>query len=123
MNKRNYEEMKINKKLRFYKNKSLFYFENEEDELKFFKYKNNKQFIIHRLCTEDEHISKKEIDFKKNIVYPICLMPKNATFTFEDKNYQFKYYDNIQEIVIAQEGTYKKKVLFQPTLKAKRVYK
>jgi len=89
MYKRKYEEMKYNNDIRYYKDKIVYYFKNEQEELKYFNYKN---VIIEKDKIIPKYKNEKEL--KDNINYVLGLVPKNALFFYQDKYYKFLKYDN-----------------------------
>ena len=98
------------------------YFYDERDELAYFKYKNKK---LIKNTIELKYQNTEEL--KKNIEYPVCLMPYNSLFVINDTYYQFKYYNNTLEMVFANEYELKtqkkrKEILFKPNLYAKRIF-
>ena len=98
MYKRKYEEMKYNNDIRYYKDKIVYYFKNEQEELKYFNYKN---VIIEKDKIIPKYKNEKEL--KDNINYVLGLVPKNALFFYQDKYYKFLKYDNHYQIVFVQE--------------------
>ena len=122
MYKRKYEEMKYNNDIRYYKDKIVYYFKNEQEELKYFNYKN---VIIEKDKIIPKHKNEKEL--KDNINYVLGLVPKNALFFYQDKYYKFLKYDNHYQIVFVQEydidkNKYKSKYIFKPNIIIKRIF-
>ena len=122
MYKRKYEEMKYNNDIRYYKDKIIYYFKNEQEELKYFNYKN---VIIEKDKIIPKYKNEKEL--KDNINYVLGLVPKNALFFYQDKYYKFLKYDNHYQIVFVQEydidkNKYKSKYIFKPNIIIKRIF-
>lgn len=122
MYKRKYEEMKYNNDIRYYKDKIVYYFKNEQEELKYFNYKN---VIIEKDKIIPKYKNEKEL--KDNINYVLGLVPKNALFFYQDKYYKFLKYDNHYQIVFVQEydidkNKYKSKYIFKPNIIIKRIF-
>ena len=123
MNKRNYDEMISNNLIRYYKDKRIYYFQNEKEELTYFKYKNK---IIKKNKLELKYKSEEEL--KENIFYALGLVPNNALFSYNDKYYFFLKFDNNYQIVFAQEYDIKNKkcllkYIFKPNTIIKRILK
>ena len=119
MNKRNYDEMISNNLIRYYKDKRIYYFQNEKEELTYFKYKNK---IIKKNKLELKYKSEEEL--KENIFYALGLVPNNALFSYNDKYYLFLKFDNNYQIVFAQEYDIKnKKRLLKYILKPNTIIK
>ena len=119
MNKRNYDEMISNNIIRYYKNKEIYYFKDEKEELEYFKYKNT---IIKNNRLELKYKNEKEL--KDNIFYALGLVPNNALFLYNDKYYLFLKFDNNYQIVFAQEYDIKnKKRLLKYILKPNTIIK
>ena len=123
MNKRNYDEMISNDLIRYYKDKRIYYFQNEKEELTYFKYKNT---IIKKNKLEFKYKSDEEL--KENIFYALGLVPNNALFSYNDKYYLFLKFDNNYQIVFAQEYDIKNKkrllkYIFKPNTIIKRILK
>ena len=122
MYKRKYEEMKYNNDIRYYKDKIIYYFKNEQEELKYFNYKN---VIIEKDKIIPKYKNEKEL--KDNINYVLGLVPKNSLFFYQDKYYKFLKYDNHYQIVFVQEydidkNKYKSKYIFKPNIIIKRIF-
>jgi hypothetical protein len=123
MNKRNYDEMISNNLIRYYKDKRIYYFQNEKEELTYFKYKNK---IIKKNKLELKYKSEEEL--KENIFYALGLVPNNSLFSYNDKYYFFLKFDNNYQIVFAQEYDIKNKkcllkYIFKPNTIIKRILK
>jgi hypothetical protein len=119
MNKRKYDEMISDNIIRYYKNKEIYYFKDEKEELEYFKYKNT---IIKNNRLELKYKNEKEL--KDNIFYALGLVPNNALFSYNDKYYLFLKFDNNYQIVFAQEYDIKnKKRLLKYILKPNTIIK
>ena len=68
MNKRKYDEMISDNIIRYYKNKEIYYFKDEKEELEYFKYKNT---IIKNNRLELKYKNEKEL--KDNIFFSFFL--------------------------------------------------
>jgi len=121
MNKRKYDEMISDNINRYYKNKEIYYFKDEKEELEYFKYKNT---IIKNNRLELKYKNEKEL--KDNIIYALALAPNNTLFIYNDKYFLFLKYDNNYQIVFAQEYDIKNKkrllkYILKPNIIIKRI--